>query len=157
MMRFYLLLALMVLKLISFSIWVIHVFTSDWSEERCSSTIEYLQYSEWYSSYSECVDWVKTVIVIFVISFIVFGIPWSLCVLQILYYGWKEQDLKNSNEDHDDHLIDTPPEDEPTTAANYIPKGFETVKNLESCQVEDEDEENKGDEDNNLEYESEEN
>ena len=79
--RFYMILALIVLKIIFFITWTIYVFNSDWAEDRCSSTIEYLEFNDWYSSYKGCVDWVKTVAIIFAVCFTVFGIPWSLCVL----------------------------------------------------------------------------
>ena len=59
--------------------------TDQWVEDACRNG------TDDYETYSQCLDYAKTyMIAAMVIVFVVGGLL-AFCTLQILYYGWKEQ------------------------------------------------------------------
>ena len=92
---YYISLILDILGAIGLVIFIIIAFAGDWEQDWCR-TYYYDYKGDFYDSYSECVDWINMILIIFVVLVIVIFVPCTLCILQILYYGWKEQENVNT-------------------------------------------------------------
>ena len=89
---YYIYLILSVLGAIAFVIWTIILFTGDFEHDWCTDADNIKDYDQFFDDYDECMDWINMMAIICVIFAALVGIPCALCVLQILYYGWREQE-----------------------------------------------------------------
>ena len=87
---YYVYMILMILGLIGYFIFVIIVFTSDWETDFCVDN--YNDFNDFYDSLSDCEDWINTMMIVIVILSALIFIPCTLACLQVLYFGWKEQE-----------------------------------------------------------------
>ena len=107
---------------------VIYIFASDYKKTICANL------TSSYSSYQNCLDGINLYLIIVTIAYLLVAIPCQLCVLQILYYGWKEQEninaerqagdtYNNHNQNH--HMAATtnvyPAQPDPNMAGHYQP------------------------------------
>ena len=77
------------IQLTAWVIFIIYIFTSDYAEYACLERIWTMTNSVTFDS---CVFYVNLVAIISTVVVVVIGIPMNLCCIQILYYGWKEQE-----------------------------------------------------------------
>ena len=78
-----------VLYVIFFIAFAIYAFASDYEETLCADA------TSTYSDYQTCMDAINLYLILALIVAALIVFPCQLCVLQILYWGWKEQEHIN--------------------------------------------------------------
>ena len=69
---------------------VIFGIVADWEEQVCSNYWDDLY--QYYNSEIDCEEGLRQIFIIVIVVSIFIGLPLIFCTLQILYYGWKEQE-----------------------------------------------------------------
>ena len=99
---YYIYMGLLVAGGIAIVIFLIYAFASDWEQEWCLSG-SYSYGSG--STYEDCKDFIQLILIIYVVALILLIVPCSLLVLQVLFYGWKEQEkINQERQTHDSHV-----------------------------------------------------
>ena len=96
---YYIYFVLLILGLIGMVIFFIYAFASDFEETWCSVGGNYS------GNYQDCVDWINLFLIIYMVIVILAIVPCSLLILQVLFYGWKEQEkINQERQTHDSHV-----------------------------------------------------
>ena len=89
---YYIYAILSAIGLVGLVIFTIVIFASDWEVDWCTTPANYADYNDWFDNVGECVSFINNVMIGLVITMYLIAVPCALCILQILYYGWKEQE-----------------------------------------------------------------
>ena len=83
---YYTYVALAIAGAVGILIWIIYAFASaSYVYEFCAQLAEA-------ESASDCVGFFNTLLIIIIVIVLLVFVPCTLCTMQILYYGWKEQE-----------------------------------------------------------------
>lgn len=87
---FWMMTVLQSLGVLGFTALVIIGIVVDWEESVC--TDYWSDLSQYYDNETLCEEQLRQVFIMVIVLSILIGLPLIFCILQILYYGWKEQE-----------------------------------------------------------------